>query len=158
MPPDTKPKLISVQIINQILSDRHTKTSQLWSLPWNHVNSDHPNWNQVYFDHPHNNQVNFDANTRTMSLSGRVAFACYTYQHMFLWYSSNTSTIITSTNSYYSWRFHTTVKPRKYCVSIPGIPFLLLHGIDTTVCDTGGRTSLRSIPPVHTSYILVCHI
>ena len=26
--------------------------------------------------------------------------------------------IITSTNSHYSWRFHTRVKPRKYCVSI----------------------------------------
>ena len=134
MPPNTKTNLISIHIINQVISDRHTKTSQLWSLPWNQVNSDHPHWNQVYFDHPHNKQVNFDANTRTMSLSGRVAFACYTYQYMFLWCSSSTYNIITSTNSNCSWRFHTTVKPRKYCVSIPGISIFFCFMVYTRLC------------------------
>ena len=73
MPPDTKTKLISIQTLNQVIFDPHTKPSQFWSLHWNQVNSDPPHWNHVYFDHPHN-QVNFDANTKTMSFSGRVTW------------------------------------------------------------------------------------
>ena len=69
---------------------------------------------------------------------------------MFLWYSSNTYHINTSTNSYYSWRFHNTVKPRKYWLSTHHIKFLL-HGIYTTTCDTGGRASLRPIPRVRST-------
>ena len=78
MPPYTKTKFISIQTVNQVIFDPHTKTSQLRSLHWNQVKSDPPRWSHVYFDHPHNNQVNLDANTRTISFSGRY-FACYTY-------------------------------------------------------------------------------
>ena len=144
-----------------VIFDPHTKPSQFLSRHWNQVISDLPHWNHVYFDHPynnqikfdhlHNNRVNFDANTKNRVILGQCYFACYTYQqYMFLWYSSsNTYNIVTSTNSYSSWGFHTTVKPRKYCGSI--YRFFLLHGIYTTTCGTGGRTSLLSIPPIHSS-------
>ena len=45
---------------------------------------------------------------------------------MFLWYSSNTYNITTSANSYYSWRFHTTAKPRQYYVTIY-VPYFILY-------------------------------
>ena len=72
MPPETQTKLISIQTLERVIFDPHTKPSQLWSLLCNQVNPDPPHWNYVYFDHPHNNQVNFDANTKTMWLSGHV--------------------------------------------------------------------------------------
>ena len=150
---DTKTKLISIHTLNQVIFDPHTKPSQLWSLHWNQVKSDPPHWNHVYFDHPHDNQVIFDANTKSMSFSGR--YFCVLYILQYMCYSINTYNIVTSANSCYSWRFHITVKPRKYRLSMYHILFLL-HGIYTTRCDTGGRTSLRSIPPVRsTSW---CHI
>ena len=82
---------------------------------------------------------------------------CHTYQYMFLCYSSNTYNIITSINTCYSWRFHTTVKSRKYCPRMYHILFLL-HGIYATTCDTGGQTSLRSIPLflLHGIYTTTC--
>ena len=52
-----------------------------------------------------------------------IAQLHHTYGYMFLWCSSNTYDINTSTNSYYSWRVHTTVKSRKYCGSIYTICF-----------------------------------
>ena len=124
MPPDTKTNLISIQTLNQVIFDPPTKASQLWSLHWNQVNSDPPYWNHFYFDRPHN-QVNFDANTKTMSFSGRFTLRVIHTSTCFLWYSSNTRTynIFTSTDSYYSWRFHTPVKPRKCCVSIYLVPY-----------------------------------
>ena len=77
MPPDTKAKLISVQtLINEVLFDPHTQSSQFRSLHWNQVNSDPTHWNQVYFNHPHKKQVSFDVNTKTMSFS---AFCCVLY-------------------------------------------------------------------------------
>ena len=68
MPPDTKTKLISIQTLNQIIFDPHTKPSQLWSQHWNQVNSDPPHWNNVYFDHPCIYQVHFECEH---SFSGR---------------------------------------------------------------------------------------
>ena len=35
--------------------------------------------------------------------------------------------------------------------------YCLLHGIYTTTYDAGGRTSLRSVPPVRTSSTFWCH-
>ena len=119
------------QTLNQLIFDPLTKPSQLWSLHWSYVNSDPPHRNHVHFDHPHNNQVNFDANTKTMSFSGAVNLGVI---HI----SNKAYNIMTSTNSYYSWRFHTTVKPRKYCVSMYHILFLL-HGTYTARCGTGDR-------------------
>ena len=76
MPSDTKTKLISIQILNQVIFDPHTdpltKPSQVRSLHWNQVNSDPPRQNQGYFDHPCSNQVSFDTNTKPMSFSSRV--------------------------------------------------------------------------------------
>ena len=72
MPPVTKTKLISIQILNQVIFVPPTKPSKLWSLPWNQVNSDPPHWHHVYFDISHDNQVIFYANTWTMSFSGLV--------------------------------------------------------------------------------------
>ena len=129
MPPDMKNKWVSIQTLNQAI----LKPSQFRSLHWNKVNSDPPHWNQVYFDHPHNNHVNIDANTNTMPFSGRVALRVIHTSTC----SCDTAAIrtiylvITSTNSYYSWRFHTAVIPRKYCVILHHIIFLV-HGIYTT--------------------------
>ena len=153
MPPDTKTKLISIQTLKQVIFDPHKKPSQFWSLHWNQVNSDPPHWNHVYFDHPHNIQVNFDANTKTMYFSGRVTLRVMHTGKCFCGTAAIMYTpeyIITSTNSYYSWRFHTTVKPRKKRVYT--IFRCLLHGIYTTTCDTGGRTLLRSILPVRSTF------
>ena len=142
MPPDTKTKSISIHTLNEVIFDPHTKPTQFWSPHWNQVNSDPPHWNYVDFDHPQNNQVNFDANTKTISSSGRVTLRV---MHTSI-RSCDTAAIrtrynvITSTNSYYSWRFHTTVKPRKYFVCT--VFWFLLHGVYTTTCDTDGRTSL----------------
>ena len=108
--PDTKTKLISIQTLKQVIFDPRTKPSHFWSLHWNQVNSDPPHWNYVYFDHPHDNQVNFDANNKTMPFSGHVTSRLIP-QYMFFWYNSNTRNIITTTNSFYSGRFHTTIKP-----------------------------------------------
>ena len=114
MPPDTKTKCISIQIPNQVIFDPHTQPSQFWSPHWNQVNFDSLHWNQDNSDPPHNNQVNFNANTKSMSFSGSMTLrVIHMIQHMFLWCSSNTYNIVTSINSCYSLRFHTTVKPRK---------------------------------------------
>ena len=40
IPPDTKTKLISIQILNKVIFNPPTKPSQFWSLRWNLVNSD----------------------------------------------------------------------------------------------------------------------
>ena len=149
---DTKTKLISIHTLNQVIFDPHTKPSQLWSLHWNQVESDPPHWNHVYFDHPHDNK-SFSMPTLKACHFRAVTFACHTYSNTCD--TASIRIIVTSANSCYSWRFHITVKPRKYRLSMYHILFLL-HGIYTTRCDTGGRTSLRSIPPVRsTSW---CHI
>ena len=48
---------------------------------------------------------------------------------MFLWYSSNTYHINTSTNSYYSWSVHTTLKPWNFAYTII---YILIHAIYMT--------------------------
>ena len=133
MPTHTKAKFISIRTLNQAMFDSHTKPSQFWSLNWGEVNSHSPHRNHVSFDHPYKNQVNFDTNTKTMSFPGRVALRVIHTSTC----SCDTAAIrtiylvITSTNSYYSWRFHTAVIPRKYCVILHHIIFLV-HGIYTT--------------------------
>ena len=72
IPPDTNTKLISIQTLNQVIFDLHTKASRFWSPHWNEVNSDPPHRNHAYFDHPPNNQGSVDASTNSMSFSGRV--------------------------------------------------------------------------------------
>ena len=92
-----------------------------------------------------------------MSFLWPCYFSCYTYQYMFLWYSSKTYNIITSTSSYYSWRFHATVKPRKYCVSIYHTWFLATWYIHDYVWYWW-RTYLRYIHPVRINNTYWCHI
>ena len=117
MPPDTKTKLISIQTLNQVIFDPHTKPGQLWSQHWNQVNSDLPHWNHVYFDHPCIYQVNFECQQSfsgrgTLRVMNTSTWSCDTAAAIRTRYN-----IITITNSYF-WRFHTTVKPRKKCVNI----------------------------------------
>ena len=38
--PNTKIKIISIQTLNHVIFDSHTKPSQFWSLHWDQVNSD----------------------------------------------------------------------------------------------------------------------
>ena len=109
MPPDTKTKLISIQTLNQVIFDPHTKPSQFWSLLWNQVNSDTPRWNHVYFDHPHTKSISMSLLKPCLF---RAVLLCVLYISAYAC-SCDTYNIITSTNSYYSWRLHTTVNPRK---------------------------------------------
>ena len=53
VPTHAKAILVSIQTLNQVKLDPHTKPSQSWPLHLNPVNSDPPNWYHVYFDHPH---------------------------------------------------------------------------------------------------------
>ena len=143
MPFDTEIAFILIQTPNQIIFEPHTKPSQSWSLHWNQVNFAPPHWNT---------SISSTNTTKSIAMPnwepchfGPCHFGYYTFQHMFIWYSGNTWNMITTINSYYSWRIHTAVKPRNYCVSIYTIFYFLLHGIYKTTRDTGGRTSVRSI-------------
>ena len=47
MPLDTENKSISIETLNHVIFDPHTKTSQFWSLRSNQVNSDPVRWNHI---------------------------------------------------------------------------------------------------------------
>ena len=133
----------------------HTKPRQFRSLHWNQVTLDPPHRNQVYFDHPHNNQDNFDAKTKSMQFSFCVILRVI-HGYMFLWrrntYHINTIQLVLSFTCPYCRK-----KPKLwptwpvYCHRLYFTTYLV-HGNYTTIVpgtyDTGGRTSLHSIPPV----------
>ena len=120
--PDTKTNLISTQTLNQAIFDPHTRPSQLWSL--------HCEIKLTPIPQTEIRSISTTRTTKSISMLTLkschfpAVFECYTYQYMFLWYSSNAYNIITSINSYLL--FLTSPyysKPQKYCLSIYHILF-----------------------------------
>ena len=130
------------------------KSSQFRSLHWSQVNGDPPHLNQVFLD-PHNKQVNFYVTCR---FSACFFACCYTYGYTFLLYTNNTyhiygSRIIfdVSLIQQNPWK----IGASKYLVPHYFFYYMVHFEVYINAYDTGGRTSLPSMPPLRS--ILWCH-
>ena len=131
----------------------------------NQINSDH--YTEIKSIPIHQGEIKpiSTTHTTTKSISMSTLEPChfrpvlfgvfYIRAHVPVIYSSNMYYTNASTNPHCSWRVHAAVKTRGYRVGT-SINFYLLHGTCMTTCDTGGRTSLPSIPSVLS--ISWCHI
>ena len=140
MPPDNKTTSSSTTTQNEV---------KFWSLHWNKVTSDPPHWNQLYFHHPHNNQVNFDATLNQTNLDANAKTISFSTRHIWRVIYTGTRSCDTAATSI-TWirvptrSVHTTIKPRKCCVSIYTMFYHLTTWCTHDYCAAGRWNSLRS--------------
>ena len=167
MTPDTKTKLTLIQTRNQAISEPHTKQSQFRSLHSKRVNSDPYTQNEsIPIPHTEISSISTTHTThKSISMSTlkpchfRPVLFCvlHTWAHVPVIQQQYVHHINTSTNSYFEVLFLTLPYDRflREYICIPYFIFCYERMVHTTYMnanDTGGRTSLLSIPRVRSTY------
>ena len=157
MPLDTKTKLISIQTLNEVIFDPHTKPSQFHWIKLNPI--------------PHT-KIKSTSTTHTIvkSISMSTLTPCHFRAALFCVLRTRVHVhviqqqYVSHKYEYQLLLFLTSILQQNHenicCVHIYAMFFILLHGIYLTIIrtryDTGGQTSLRSIPPLR--IISWCHM